>query len=156
MALLPRRDASANAVRPSSTQRQTLLSATVPDASPPRPPRRGRGTPILAILTLAAIFALNAGTYFGLMRNDPTETFRFDTYFATQVGKQMTAESAAHPGITYLVPQATIDRDVFPFFARVIAGRGSLQTIRDRIRRHCPRGTRSCSRTANSTPHPTR
>jgi hypothetical protein len=78
---------------------------------------------------LAAILILNAGTYFGLMRNDATETFRFDTYFATQAGKQMTAESAAHPGITYLVPQATIDRDVFPFFARVIAGKGSLQTI---------------------------
>ena len=63
------------------------------------------------------------------MRNDPTETFRFDTYFATQAGKQMTAESAARPGITYFVPQAAIDRDVFPFFARVISPTGSLKSI---------------------------
>ncbi|HEY7908644.1 MAG TPA: hypothetical protein VIC60_07195 [Thermomicrobiales bacterium] len=66
---------------------------------------------------------------FGLMRHDATETFRFDTYFVTQAGKRMTAESAVHPGIAYLVPQATIDRDVSPFFARGIADRGSLAVI---------------------------
>ncbi|MGI8854988.1 MAG: ArnT family glycosyltransferase [Thermomicrobiales bacterium] len=84
---------------------------------------------IFASLALAAVLALNAGTYFGLMRNNPTETFRFDTYFATQAGKRMAAESAAHPGITYLVPQAAIDRDVFPFFARVIIHTGALQPL---------------------------
>jgi 4-amino-4-deoxy-L-arabinose transferase-like glycosyltransferase len=100
------------------------------EAPLPRNAGEGQGVGfVLAALTLVAIFALNAGTYFGLMRHDPVETFRFDTYFATQAGKQMTAESAAHPGTTYLVPQATIDRDVFPFFARVISPSGRLQPL---------------------------
>ncbi len=82
-----------------------------------------------ATITLAAILALNAGTYFGVMRNDPRETYRFDTYFATQAGKRMAAESAARPGIAFLVPKETIDRDVIPFFARVSAGRGTVTPL---------------------------
>ncbi|MHB8648475.1 MAG: ArnT family glycosyltransferase, partial [Thermomicrobiales bacterium] len=59
-----------------------------PSPNSPLPPKWGRRVPsgqmgrgaILAFLTLAAILALNAGTYFGLMRHDGTETLRFDTY----------------------------------------------------------------------------
>jgi 4-amino-4-deoxy-L-arabinose transferase-like glycosyltransferase len=82
-----------------------------------------------AFLVLAAILALNAGTYFGVMRNNPKETLRFDTYFASQAGKRMVAESATHRGMTYYVPRGTIDRDVFPFFARVMRGIGSLAPL---------------------------
>ena len=64
------------------------------------------GAPYVGAILLA-ILALNAGTYFGLMRNDGKETLRFDTYFATQAGKRMVAESAAHPGMAFLVPRAT-------------------------------------------------
>ena len=98
----------------------------------PASPARGRNWPpantpaIAAALVLAAIFALNAGTYFGLMRHDGKETLRFDTYFASQAGKRMVAEADARPGMTFLVPRATVDRDVFPFFARVMRDTGSL------------------------------
>jgi hypothetical protein len=105
-------------------------------ANSPLPPQWGRarerGEPALvalAALTFVAILALNAGTYFGIMRNNPTETFRFDTYFATQAGKRIVAESTAHPGMAFYVPQAAIDRDVFPFFARVIGDRGTLRPL---------------------------
>lgn len=83
----------------------------------------------VASLSLVGILALNAGTYFVVMRNDPMETLRFDTYFATQAGKRMVAESAAHPGMTFYLPQATIDRDVVPFFARAIGNRGTLRPL---------------------------
>jgi len=78
---------------------------------------------------LLAILALNAGTYFGLMRHDGTETLRFDTYFASQAGKRMVAEADARPGMAFLVPRETIDRDVFPFFARVMRDSGSLASL---------------------------
>ncbi|MDQ6602844.1 MAG: glycosyltransferase family 39 protein [Chloroflexota bacterium] len=80
-------------------------------------------------VVLLAILALNAGTYFGLMRHDGKETLRFDTYFASQAGKRMVAEADVRPGTTFLVPRATIDRDVFPFFARVMGGTGSLVSL---------------------------
>src|SRR5207302_1989297 len=70
----------------------------VPDSetNSPLPPQWGRGwgrgPSALAIITLAAIVALNAGTYFGVMRHNPVETLRFDTYFATQPGERMVAE----------------------------------------------------------------
>lgn len=93
----------------------------------PSQPGRGqvRGT-VPALLVLLAILVLNAGTYFGLMRHDEKETLRFDTYFASQAGKRIVAEANARPGMTYYVPRGTIDRDVFPFFARVMRGAGSL------------------------------
>ncbi len=92
----------------------------------------GAGSPLGSMgvgAILLAILALNAGTYFGVMRNNPKETLRFDTYFASQAGKRIVAESAALPGMTYYVPRETIDRDVFPFFARVIGGAGSLAPL---------------------------
>jgi 4-amino-4-deoxy-L-arabinose transferase-like glycosyltransferase len=84
---------------------------------------------VVAPLMLTAMLALNVGTYFGLMRHDPTETLRFDTYFASQAGKRMAEEAEAHPGMTFFVPRETIDRDVLPFFARVMAGKGSLRPL---------------------------
>ncbi len=78
---------------------------------------------------LLAILALNAGTYFGLMRHDGRETLRFDTYFASQAGKRMVAEASARPGMAFLAPRATIDRDVFPFFARMMGDRGSFAAL---------------------------
>ncbi len=80
-------------------------------------------------IVLLAILALNAGTYFGLMRHDGKETLRFDTYFASQAGKRMVTEARARPGISFLVPRETIDRDVFPFFARVMRDTGSLASL---------------------------
>ncbi len=84
---------------------------------------------VVAPLTLAAMLALNVGTYFGLMRHDTTETLRFDSYFASQAGKRMTEEAEARPGMTFFVPRETIDRDVLPFFARVMAGKGTLRPL---------------------------
>ena len=91
--------------------------------------RRRWALRVVAPLMLAAMLALNVGTYFGLMRHDTTETLRFDTYFASQVGKRMAAEAEAHPGMTFFVPRETIDRDVLPFFARVMAGKGTLRPL---------------------------
>jgi len=88
----------------------------------------GLGSPYVGAILLA-ILALNAGTYFGLMRHDRTETLRFDTYFASQAGKRMVAEADARPGMAFLVPRETIDRDVFPFFARVMRDSGSLAPL---------------------------
>jgi len=85
----------------------------------PRLRVEGLGSPYVGAILLA-ILALNAGTYFGLMRHDGKETLRFDTYFASQAGKRMAAEAGARPGMAFLVPRETIDRDVFPFFARVM------------------------------------
>jgi len=81
------------------------------------------------ILVLATIPVLNAGTYFGLMRTDPRETLRFDEYFASQSGKQMVADAPAMPGMTYYIPRAMLDRDVFPFFARAAGGGFIVQTL---------------------------
>jgi len=110
-----------------------LIAALAMDAVWARLFRKGRGREVIpaipAFLTLAAIFALNAGTYFGLMRHDGRETLRFDTYFASQAGKQMVAEANARPGMTFLVPREAIDRDVFPFFARVMRDTGSLTSL---------------------------
>lgn len=112
-----------------------LGNATKAVMRPPLPPQWGRGQGRGAIptiplfLILAAIFALNAGTYFGLMRHDGKETLRFDTYFASQAGKRMVAEARVRPGMTFLAPRETIDRDVFPFFARVMSGTGSLAPL---------------------------
>ena len=91
--------------------------------------RRRWALRVVAPLMLAAMLALNVGTYFGLMRHDTTETLRFDTYFASQVGKRMAAEAEAHPGMTFFVSRETIDRDVLPFFARVMAGKGTLRPL---------------------------
>ena len=84
---------------------------------------------ILASVTLLTTLALNAGTYFGLMRHDARETFRFDTYFASQAGARMVTEAGATPGMTFFVPRETIDRDVFPFFARVMNGTGTVRPL---------------------------
>ena len=113
-----------------SVHLQAMPKANVTKAamSPPLPLRRGRGA-IPAFLVLATIFALNAGTYFGLMRHDGKETLRFDTYFASQAGERMVAEAGARPGMTFLAPRAAIDRDVFPFFARVMGDTGALAPL---------------------------
>lgn len=105
------------------------MAAPTPTCTGEWAPSGRGGVRALASLTLAAILALNAGTYFGVMRNNPAETLRFDTYFATQAGKRMVTESAAHPGTTFYLPQAAIDRDVFPFFVRVIGDRGTLRPL---------------------------
>ncbi len=46
------------------------------------------GSAFLA-LALTTVLALNAGTYFGLMRTDRRETLRFESYFVSQAGKQI-------------------------------------------------------------------
>lgn len=68
---------------------------------------------------LASVLLLNGGTYFWRMRTDRRETLRFDTYFASQAGKWMVDTAHRSPGMTFYVPRQEIDRDVFPFFARV-------------------------------------
>jgi len=78
---------------------------------------------------LLAILALNTGTYFGLMRHDGKETLRFDTDFASQAGKRIVAEARARPGMAFLTPRGAIDRDVFPFFARMMGDAGSLAPL---------------------------
>ncbi|MHB8646555.1 MAG: hypothetical protein ACYDAR_12275, partial [Thermomicrobiales bacterium] len=50
-------------------------------------------------------------------------------YFASQAGKRMVAEADARPGMTFLVPRAAMDRDVFPFFARIMRETGSLVSL---------------------------
>ena len=92
--------------------------------------RAGLGA-ALATIVLAVVLLLNVGIYFGRMRTDPRVTLRFDTYFATQAGKQMVAEATAHPGMTFFVPRDEFDRDVVPFFARVIANHGTLRPLED-------------------------
>jgi len=82
-------------------------------------------------LALCAVLALNAGTYFGLMRTDRQETLRFESYFVSQAGRQMIAEAAAHPGIVFYLPRATIDRDVVPFFARVLDGKVVIHPLEE-------------------------
>ena len=113
---------------------------------------------VVAPLMLTAMLALNVGTYFGLMRHDTTETLRFDSYFASQAGKRMAAEAEARPGMTFFVPRETIDRDVLPFFARVMAGKGTLRPLeggRGRVASNVspatPRRGRAASRHSSST-----
>jgi hypothetical protein len=85
----------------------------------------------LVALILIVILVLNGGTYFWRMRTDGRETLRFDTYFASQAGKRIVAETAARPGMTFFVPRAAMDRDVFPFFARIAGGTATLRPLED-------------------------
>lgn len=90
------------------------------------------GTLLVALLCLV-ILTLNGGTYFWRMRADGRETLRFDTYFASQAGKRIAAESlaAGETVTTYYVPRAAMDRDVFPFFARVAAGAAVVRPLEE-------------------------
>lgn len=65
------------------------------------------------------------------MRTDGRETVRFDLYFASQVGKRIVSEAAVQPGMTYFVPRAAIDRDVFPFFTRIADGTATVRPLDD-------------------------
>jgi hypothetical protein len=65
------------------------------------------------------------------MRTDGRETLRFDTYFASQAGKRIVADTAGQPGMTFFVPRDALDRDVFPFFTRVVGDAASVRPLEE-------------------------
>jgi hypothetical protein len=122
-------------------RRGTNRESTAHSMQPPSPAVAGAGYPLaggtgegavaLVTLVLIAILALNGGTYFWRMRTDGRETLRFDTYFASQAGKRIVADAGTQRGMTFFVPRAVLDRDVFPFFVRVAGDDAIVRPLED-------------------------